>query len=212
MTKPKPAGATRISSTLYLFKSSTNSSDCIISAHGGYISENRSFKVPANTKIVFYGAHTAVLNDPGIGKFAQEVSKAQPEETLGAGEYCRNYLLSKYQGAHAGADGKSVNETYQQIHETVSKRDRIRTAKFDSLVKGSPASQQRLLASMMAEWGGSILTIRNRWNVLVGVPLGTAIAAAQKEMPSLRVFHCVFCRSSMLATDHPEADVKFDFS
>jgi hypothetical protein len=50
-------------------------------------------------------------------------------------------------------------------------------------------------------WGGSILTIRNRWNVFMGMPLSDAIAAARKEMPTLKYFHAVFCRSNMLGDD-----------
>lgn len=50
----------------------------------------------------------------------------------------------------------------------------------------------------MENWGGSILTIRNRWNVFTGVPLSEAINAGRKEMPSLRAFHFIFCCFTML--------------
>ncbi|NNF17238.1 MAG: hypothetical protein HKN70_10880 [Gammaproteobacteria bacterium] len=211
MAKAKPAGAERLGRTMYLFRSSTNSKDCMISAHGGYIFENRTFKVPANTTINFYSDHGAVLNDPGIGTFAKDASKAKPRESITAGKNCRNYLLSKYQGAHAGADGKSVRETYQQVAQAVSNRDLIRTKKFERLMASDSKTQIARLNDLMSDWGGSILTIRNRWNILTGVPLRDAVRAAQKADPAIRVFHCVFCRSNMLAAESPDQDVQFEY-
>lgn len=202
MAKQKPAGATPIGGGyFYLFKSSTNSSDCLISAHGGYVRENRMFKVPAGVKIVFYGQHGAALLDPGIHEIAKKLAKARPVESFSAGQQCPNYLLSKYQGAHAGASGTEVVETYEQVARAVQTRDFQRTSKFGSLISADPASQQQVLAELMADWGGSILTVRNRWNVFLGMPLEEAVKAAKKEMPSLSTFHCIFCRSYMLGDD-----------
>lgn len=200
MTKAKPQGATKCGSYCYLFKSTTNSTDCLISAHGGFVAENRSFKVPAGLTIHFYGEHGAALQDPGISSFMMALERAEPVETITGGKDCRNYLLSKYQGAHAGASGTDTVETYDQVAGAVSSRDRVRTGKFQKLIGQSNDAKatQKNLEGLLSAWGGSILTIRNRWNVLFGVPLADAIAAARKEMPSLRIFHCVFCRSYML--------------
>ena len=200
MAKDKPAGATKCGSYCYLFKSSTNSSDCMISAHGGFMAENRSFTVPSGLTILFYGIHGAALLDPNITSFARANSRAVPVETFTGGQSCRNYMLSKYQGAHAGESGTEVVETYQQVSNTVSTRDKVRTSNFNKLTKPGQTVelQEMVFNQLMADWGGSILTIRNRWNVLFGVPLSDAIAAARKEMPSLRLFHCIFCRCTML--------------
>ena len=202
MAKPKPAGATKLGNRMYLFKSSTNSSDCMISAHGGYILENRAFKVPANTRILFYGQHGAALNDPGILTFHRSAGAAKVVETITAGQPCRNYLLSKYQGAHAGESGKETVETYKAVAKSVSTQDLKRNMAWQGLLKTTNQKTQEIkIANIQQAIGGSILTIRNRATILVGVPLKDAIKAAQKEMPSLRVFHCIFCRSNMLGED-----------
>lgn len=202
MTKETPAGATPIGNGyFYLFKSATNSTDCLISAHGGYIRENRTFTVPSGVKIVFYGQHGAALNDPRIFEIAKKLSKARPVEIVSGGQKCLNYLLTKYQGAHAGKSGREVVETYDQIARAVDTRDFQRTDKFKRLLAADPKAQQETLGELMADWGGSVLTVRNRWNVFLGMPLKDAVNAALKEMPSLRVFHCIFCRSYMLGKD-----------
>lgn len=202
MKKTAPMGATPIGGGyFYLFKSTTNSTDCLISAHGGYIRENRTFTVPAGVKIVFYGQHGAALNDPGILAITAQLSRARPVEIVGGGEKCLNYLLSKYQGAHAGKSGKEVVETYLQVAAAVELRDVKRTETFENLLAADPTAQAATLKELMADWGGSILTVRNRWNVFLGMPLKDAVNAALKEMPSLRVFHCIFCRSYMLGDD-----------
>jgi len=219
MAKDKPSGATRCGSYCYLFKSSTNSSDCLISAHGGFVAENRSFTVPSGVSVLFYGEHGAALNDPNISSFSRDINRAQVVETCGPGDDCRNYLLSKYQGAHAGSSGTEVVETYEQVAGAGGMRDKVRKAQFEKLL-GSKDEQatQRIFEKLLETWGGSILTIRNRWNVLFGVPLNDAIKAARKEMPSLRNFHCVFCRCYMLpeslgkklgVTIKPSVDVRY---
>jgi len=220
MAKSKPAGATKCGSDCYLFKSATNAYDCLISAHGGFVAENRSFTVDSGITIHFYGVHGAALLDPNITDFARNVSRAVPVETVTGGQPCRNYLLSKYQGAHAGADGKTTVETYDQVAQTITGRDFIRTAKFKKMMSDQEENiQQQTFNSLMAEWSGNILTIRNRWNVWVGVPLADAIKAARKEMPSLRIFHCIFCRCTMLPksvankvghTQHADVGVQYN--
>ena len=216
MAKEKPQGAVDIGHSLYLFKSETNSVDCIISAHGGYVSANQSFTVPKGVKIIFYGPHGAALLDPTITSFLRSQGEAEPVEVFEGGDTCRNYLLSKYQGAHAGESGKEVVETYGQINQGVATRDKIRTNKFDILMKASkvsePDAKRAKLAMEQIEHtrGGSVLTVRNRWHVFLGVPLKEAINAARKAYPSLREFHCLFCRSYMLGKDPlPSQGVNF---
>lgn len=216
MSKEKPQGAVAVGSNLYLFKSETNSVDCIISAHGGYVSANKSFTVPAGVKLVFYGPHGAALLDPKINRFIDKHADAEPVEVFEGGQECRNYLLSKYQGAHAGSTGTKVVETYGQIASGVSANDLARRNKFDTLLQAasvaSPdATQVKLSMSEIDKTrSGSVLTIRNRWNVFMGVPLKEAITDARKAFPTLREFHCLFCRSYMLGDDElPSQRVTF---
>lgn len=211
-----PKGATEVGSKLYLFKSGTNSRDCIISAHGGYVFENRAFTVPEGVYLHFYGEHGAALIDPNIGSFMRNVGDAVPVEVVEPGKTCRNYLLSKYQGAHAGASGSEVVETYDQIGAVVKVQDANRAKTFNTIIRNiTTKDPDTKLVQMSWETldrarGGSVLTVRNRWHILFGVPLKDAIAAAKKAMPTLKDFHCVFCRSNMLGNDPKAAqDVRF---
>jgi hypothetical protein len=211
-----PDGATKLSRHMYLFKSMTNAADCIISAHGGYMFENRDFTVPAGVTVRFLGEHGAALIDPKIDDFFRRQGDVIPVETITAGRKCRNYLLSKYQGAHAGEGGKEVVETYDQISRRVTVQDAQRRKNFSQMfrnanVQGPNVKMVKLsLEQLDRARGGSVLTIRNRWDVVFGVPLKDAITAARKEMPTLREFYFLFCRSYMLGADpKPAQDVQY---
>src|SRR5215472_14590830 len=64
---PTPAGAVKLGSELYLFAAQTQSTDCIIDAHGGYMFECRTFTVPPNLTLIFYSQHGQEVTDPGQG-------------------------------------------------------------------------------------------------------------------------------------------------
>jgi hypothetical protein len=205
MAKSTPQGATKLGRSMYLFKSATNAYDCIISAHGGFMAENRSFTVPAGVTLYFYGPHGASLLDPGINNFYDRMHEAEPVEVITAGQRCRNYLLSKYQGAHAGESGTETVETYDQISNKVRITDLNRTKTFGQMMRyGRLQSPDTTMVKVNMEQlmgrlrGASILTIRNRWDIVFGVPLSDALKEAKKAMPALREFHCLFCRSAML--------------
>jgi hypothetical protein len=200
-----PQGATKLGRSLYLFKSGSNSADCIISAHGGFMAENRSFKVPAGITLFFYGPHGAALLDPGTTSFYNRMHEAEPVEVITGGQDCRNYLLSKYQGAHAGSSGTDTVETYQELSDKVSGTDRTRGLMFGQMMKAGnvQSPNTRVVKKNMEELmgrlrGASVLTIRNRWDIVFGVPLSDALKAAKKAVPTLKEFHCLFCRCAML--------------
>lgn len=203
----KPHGATSLGRYLYLFKSRTNSTDCIISAHGGYMFENRAFTVPSGVTLQFFSVHSSTLTDPGINSFQKNQAQAKPVETITGGNMCGNYLLSKYQGKH-----NNMDETYEKIAEGVTNNDNLRTMLGNKLFKdgGSGGSQDKVLQTLQSlarNHGASVLTVRNRFDVVFGVPLEDAIKAAKKEMPTLRVFYCLFCRSNMMGKDRHESGV-----
>lgn len=203
-----PRGATSLGRYLYLFKSKTNSTDCIISAHGGYMSENRSFTVPSGITLQFFSVHSSTLTDPGINAFQKNQAQAKPVETIQGGATCRNYLLSKYQGRH-----NEMDETYEKIATGVSNQDTLRSAFGNKLFNdastttGSQDKVEQTLLNLARNHGGSVLTVRNRFDVVFGVPLQDAIKAAKKEMPTLRVFYCLFCRSNMTGDDRHQSGV-----
>jgi len=143
-------------------------------ARGYLLKTSRVSEVAGAVRAVASGLS---LLDPTITSFLRNQGEAEPVEIFEGGESCRNYLLSKYQGAHAGATGKETVETYGQINQGVSTRDKVRANKFDILMKASsvkePDAKRAKLAMDQIEHtrGGSVLTIRNRWNTFMGVPL-----------------------------------------
>lgn len=194
-----PEGATALGSNLYLFRSTTNAVDCIISAHGGFISESRTFTVPGKLELRFYSSHGASVIDPSIGEFFRSQERARPVETFTGGDKCPNYLLSKYQGDH-----NEMGETYGVVNMSMTNRDKQRGKNFNALMRASDADnpniemQKLYLEQLTNAPGASVLTIRNRWNVLMGVTLSDAVKAVRKAVPTVGVFHCLFCRSYML--------------
>ena len=204
-----PAGATSLGRYLYLFKSKTNSTDCIISAHGGYISDTRAFRVPAGIELRFFSVHSSCVLDPRIQTFQKNQALAQPVEVFTGGQLCNNYLLTKYQGSH-----NQMDETYQKVADGVAQQDLIRrgfgTKMFAaaSTTTGNADKLESVLNNLSRNHGGSVLTVRNRVDVVFGIPLEDALKSAMKELRSLRVFHCLFCRSNMLGKDkHAAMDV-----
>lgn len=179
----RPQGATALGKHFYLFKSQTNQTDCLISAHGGYKKTTGTFKVKG-CSVKFYVAHGSALSDPGMelmyNKNANIVSTVEDN-----GE-CMNYILSKYQGRH-----NKNGETYEKIHKAINFEDNciniLNHGKDDFLPEDWEASM-KLTRAM------SILTIRNRW-FNTNQNLRDAIAAARLEMNTLVNFHCSFCRS-----------------
>ncbi len=206
-----PTGAKALGRYLYLFKSRSNSVDCIVSAHGGYIFENSGFTVPQGVTLRFYSPHSSSLIDPGLGSFQRAAAQAIPVQTVKGGEICCNYLLSKYQGRHGNED-----ETYESIAKGVNEIDMGRQGLFGALMKAGDTknpradNQEKLLLALGRNIGGSVLTVRNRFDVVFGIKLSDAIAAARKEMPTLREFYCIFCRANMLGEDaNPDGHVKY---
>lgn len=171
----RPAGATPLGRHLYLFRSKTNSADCIISAHGGYLFDTMSFTVPKGIELRFYSPHSTALLDPGLEEFHEHLAEAVPVEVRTGGKSCRDYLLEKYQGRH-----NEAGETYDSIVASVRERD-----------KGLG--------------GASVVTIRNRWDLVVGLKLSDVVAAVRREIPTIRRFYCCFCRANVVSDSLADA-------
>ena len=192
----------------YLFKSSTNLVDCVITAHGGYVFENRNFEVPAGVTLQFFAEHGNTLTDPGMGSLMRDLAMAVPAETVEAGEDCHNYLLSKFQGRHGSAD-----ETYESIMRNISDADKSRLEVRDNIgvaaMRGNDKAVKKLLEILGKKKGASVVTIRNRWDVFAGVPLADVIKGVRKAAPSISTFYCSFCRSDMFVSEQPTNHIKF---
>lgn len=191
MSDSIPDGATPIGSKLYIFKSKSNSTDALISAHGGYYKGNRSFQVPHGIELIFYGIHGNVLSDPGV-KLSD--TKAKVVETISGGKQCTDYELSKYQGRHGGSPGKPA-ETYGRIANRINYVD-------DNLAQlfkiASTSTNEKVAKSAMKNIQDSrsmsLITIRNRWNSQ-NVYLKDLLPMVLKSYPGIKRFHCSFCRS-----------------
>jgi hypothetical protein len=193
---------------IYLFKSSTNLVDCIITAHGGYVFDNRSFRVPEGVTLNFFAEHGNTLTDPGMGELMSGLANAVPSETVGGGKNCHNYLLSKYQGRHGSED-----ETYESIMKNVTDADnsrlQIQSEVGKAALRGNDKAVKKLLDILGKRKGASVVTIRNRWDVLAGIPLADVVKDVRKAMPSISTFWCSFCRSDMFVAEQPTNRVQF---
>lgn len=103
MSDHPPEGAIAIGSKLYFFKSKTNSTDCLISAHGGYYKSTSTFDVPEGVEVIFYGIHGNLLQDPGIRLIGFDAEPVQTIPNQQDGRTCMNYALSKYQAGSCQA-------------------------------------------------------------------------------------------------------------
>jgi len=201
-----PAGATKLGEYMYLFKAKTDAANCVIDAHGGFSFENMAFTVPQGVTIRFYCDHGATLADDGQEalKIAGNHTGYAAAETLHGGDSCQEYLLSKAWGRHTFGDDEANKQiTYKSAKEFLTRNDGSRDAKLANqkklaLMQPDKTSQVTYDDLIGAVSVASLLSIRNRWDVGVGIPLSQAIRAARRAMPTLSTFHCCFCRSPML--------------
>jgi hypothetical protein len=208
MASETPEGAVAIGSKFYFFKSATNSTDCLISAHGGYYKATTMFKVPGGVELIFYGVHGNVLSDPGVKLVDYD---ATPVQTLGGGADCYNYALSKYQGSHGGTNGKPA-ETYGSINKRI-KYNNERLANHFKVA--STSNNQKLvnlnMQAILKSRTMSVLTIRNRWFMPGGdAYLKDAVKEVLQAFPGIKRFHCSFCRG--LVGDDNAATSKVQFA
>lgn len=199
-----PPGATPIGSKLFIFKSKSNNTDALISAHGGYHKGTSPFDVPKGVTLYFYGEADKVLSDPGV-KLAD--MNAVPVEQISSGT-CTNYVLSKYQGSHAGAKGKPA-ETYGSISNRIDLQDQNIDKMFQSLLTSTNQKfSDALLKRIMGARAMSVITIRNRWTG-GDVYLKDLVREVNKAFPLIKNFHCSFCRG-LIGNDNAETShVKF---
>lgn len=188
-----PQGAIALGNWYYLFRSTTNTTECLISAHGGYEKVHDTLAMAQGFTVHFYTQHDTPLNDPGL---ALMYLNRAPTESFNHGDrkVFVNYTLSKYQGKHSNA-----NETYDRIYQKISQEDGA-IARYTRQAAHGATEQQRQLArnQLPLRKSMSVLTIRNRSTFKVPPELTTlknAMNAALAAMPTLRIFHCSFCRS-----------------
>jgi hypothetical protein len=189
-----PAGATPIGKNFYLFKAISSTPECLISAHGGHDREQH-FEVPAGVTVHFYALHGFVLNDPGTALLNAQIT---PKESITGPASCHDYTLSKYQGRH----NRGGRETYASIATQVQNTAQARSAAQAKYVQAAasaktPDFKLDLLASNVTTHKEiNIVTVRNRFGASDQL-LSTLINEVRAAYPSIKIFHCSFCRSSM---------------
>jgi hypothetical protein len=200
-----PAGAVAIGSKLYLFESTLKSNECLISAHGGFHKENRTFVVPTGATLNFYVPHGFSLTDPGMTLMRAQLN-GQQSHRYTAGTECVDYVLEKYQGSH-----NTAGETYESIARFIQETQvqyALQSTKLNGMaVNGAKpwqisAAQQSLdLLNAM-----SVVTIRNRF-FSAEVTLSYVIDKVREARPEIDTFHCSFCRSWTGEENSPSASI-----
>jgi hypothetical protein len=192
--KPPEGAATPVGNYLYLFRSPLDTTECLISAHGGYKKSTKTFNLKAGLTVKFYGVHNKVLGDPGLGVMEKnpKVVNSHPNPD---GEAVLDYILSKYQGTHS-----SANETYDKIAATLASETHQMKIylKNKDYVEKHPA----IKAIYEALKAVHVITIRNRF-MHANVNLSTVIEEITKFDSTIKTFHCSFCRS-LIGDANPE--------
>jgi hypothetical protein len=177
-------------SYLLLPKEPTNR--VIISAHGGHatLSKTNQFKVPTDVVLRFYSDDTKSVLDPGFKNFFQ--GEAAPKEIITEGDRSFDYLLSKYQGRHGAKE-----ETYDSIAAVMNETAALRASMLASANKATSAKAKNMfLGGAAKEKLAAVVTIRNRW-FKGEATLSMIVNAVKKQAPSIVIFDCLFCRSTM---------------
>lgn len=104
-------------SSLYIIGSTKDATECYIDAHGGnysadHVLDNLNFRVPAGVDVRFYQPAGYAF-----GGFKSELHNGAPQQHGGtadqdhdAGDECPNYMLTKFQDRHPGADAQTVQD------------------------------------------------------------------------------------------------------
>jgi hypothetical protein len=185
-----------LGSYLYFFESSMGGANCLISAHGGYVKNNSDFKLSKIGKgltVTFYGEHKKVLSDPGLDLLSKR--PVTVNEHPRDGDQILDYVLSKYQGKHSGA-----NETYDKIEKVLAYDTERRQLFEEQMDEVNKNPDLKKIYDSLASC--NVVTIRNRWNKS-DISLKYVLEAVVKYKPAIKHFHCSFCRS-LIGDPNPE--------
>jgi hypothetical protein len=162
--------------SFYIVGDTTGATECYVFSHGGsfdedYLLDNRSFTIPNEVIVEFYQPDGYMIKYT-----ATRIRNGRPAKASGgftdmqftAGDECPNYILSKNQGRHQAVGYQTAD-----------------SAQWEMDYAG--------VQSVAGDTDTVIVTIRNRW-FHAGVTLKEAIKAVRKAAPSIKTFHCMFCR------------------
>jgi hypothetical protein len=194
----------KVGSQLYVWSQtpggmSPNTTECVISAHGGASIINSTFVSGVN--LIFYCPHGSTLIDAGIlPDILLGTIVSQPPVAPGQ---CQDYTLSKYQGRHS--DGYETYDMVQAMDERTVKDAGAFETQAEQWIKTGLTQEDvqtfekgfNLLEKVGDFRWKDIVTIRNRGGRLDPM-LSEVIAMLQGAGFTYSTIHCSFCRSSML--------------
>jgi hypothetical protein len=163
-------------SSLYIIGETAGATEAYIFSHGGsfdedYVFDNKEFTVPVGTSVEFYQPDGYSLRYTATRLRNGPPAKA-PEGwdglSFGEGDSCPNYILTKNQGRHQSS-GYTTEDSAQWEMD------------YDGL------------QAVAEDTGVLIVTVRNRW-FHSGMSLKNVIHDVQGEVPTVKTFHCMFCR------------------
>ncbi|MEM6537549.1 MAG: putative adhesin [Pseudomonadota bacterium] len=192
----------KLGECMYLFPSTQNKTEALVSAHGGFLKGNKTFTVPQGMTVNFWAPHGYVLKDPGI-QAMYRTRGLSPVETVPGGKSSIDYALTKYQGSHGGSKGKPA-ETYSSIANAIAGEDKRVEDYLDRLLKAKNEKEAERFQQQLASSGAmNVITIRNR-KLRGTVWLSELVKQVQKKQPNIKSIHCSFCRASMVSQSDPQ--------
>ena len=178
---------------------SPNTTECVISAHGGASIINSTFV--SGVELIFYCPHGSTLMDEGIlPDILLGTIVSQPPVVPGQ---CQDYSLSKYQGRHSG--GTETYEMVQTMDERTVKDAGAFKTQAEQLINTGLTQENvqtfekgfNLLDKVSNYRWKDIVTIRNRGGRLDPM-LSEVITTLRGAGFTYSTIHCSFCRSSVL--------------
>jgi hypothetical protein len=128
--------------------------------------------------------------DPGFNNFYQQ--EAAPKEVISEGEKCFNYILTKYQGRHG-----NKTETYDSIADIINETERLsKLLTKQATTATSPKAREMFRRGAAKEKLAAVVTVRNRW-FKGEATLSMLLREVKQAAPSLILFDCLFCRSTL---------------
>jgi hypothetical protein len=153
---------------------------CVISAHGGQAEGYKTFSVPDRTKLFFYTPEGGILKADLV---PMSRGKYEAFEVVKGGQRCRDYSLSKFQGAKHGGG----QEDYEYI------RTKMHAGYMAAVMKQSGFKQSDIDGVLQDDVKMDVVTIRNR-RFHSDPTLSEVIDALEANGYFYREIHCSFCR------------------
>ncbi len=147
-------------------------------AHGGYTLGTGKFTVPGGVSVHFYVRHGDTANDPQAAiHVGTKLQNRLVGETVGPGQQCYNYGLSKVLGH--GASGLSMGGESNYYSVLV-----------DMMEMAGPQADRG-----GRNWAPNVVTVRNRMLQSSSVTLESLVTQVKAGYPGITDFYVLACRA-----------------